>query len=138
MLDKNFLQSFLRVNNGSEDMPDTKVQQVLELAGWSKSEIDAALALLHGAADSPRRTITESSTNFRSDMEFSSSELSDLLGVDVVIDPANVRTSLIAKKKAASKVMMVGVSIALLAFGLAMSMGFGSAYLFGIQPFGLQ
>lgn len=138
MLDKNFLQSFLRVNNGSEDMPDTEVQQVLELAGWSKSEIDAALALLHGNGDSPRRTITESSTNFRSDMEFSSSDLSDLLGVDVVIDPANVRTSLVAKKKAASRVMIVGVSIALLAFGLAMSMGFGSAYLFGIQPFGLQ
>ncbi len=140
MLDKNFLQSFLKVNNASETMSDADVRKVLQTAGWSESEVVAAVSLLRSGSTSPDASIGQSMKNFRSDMEFSSSQLSDLLGIDVVIDPHRVRNGVLIHADNTKFIIarvLTSVGIAALAIGLALSMGVGSAYLFEIGPFAL-
>lgn len=119
-------------------MPDNEVRLVLERAHWSESDIVDALTVLR--AD-PYTTGLQRMQQFRTDMEFSSSELSRLLGVDVVIDPDRI-----SKEHSGPRRNMPGrmvkhalatSTILLLVFGMALGMGTISAYLFELGPFGL-
>jgi len=135
MLDKNFLQSFLRVNNASPDMSDAEVRTVLGRAGWSESEIAAAIVLLR--TETPSVQKGEANLPFRPDMEFSSSQLSELLGVDVVIDPGRMHTQegILQGTSFSLRHALSVMGIIFLATGLALGAGIFSAYMFEIGPF---
>ncbi len=135
MLDKNFLQSFLRVNNASPNMSDAEVRVVLERAGWSASEVAAALTLLR-SEPSPAPN-DRSNIPFQSGMEFSSSQLSELLGVDVVIDPGRLQEHQGVMQGGAFSLRYVVTVFGtiVLATGLALGAGLFSAFMLEIGPF---
>lgn len=137
MLDKNFLQSFLKVNNASENMSDAEVRKVLETAGWSQTEIDAALSLLRTGVQGSTETIGKPLARFHPDMEFSSNQLSSLLGLDVTIDPENVKRGItgVATSGHIFSDIIFWFFITVLATALAAGMGVGSAYYFQLGPF---
>ncbi len=140
MLDKQFLDSVLRLNHSSAAMTDGEVAAVLEKAGWKPEDIESALVMLHtteeDSAEDASRTLGAS---FRPDMDFSSKDLSKLLGVDVTLDPERVG---VQERNFASGArdfgirFMIGTSVVLLSLGLAMGAAVGAAHYFGFQlPF---
>ncbi len=121
-------------------MSDEEVRAVLVKAAWSKSEIDAALALLRTGGQGS--IAPGSSANaFNPDMEFSSKQLSSLLGVDVVVDPGRLayhypsgggptpvlRGVLIR--------VLSGFAVITLSLGLALAAGISFLYYLEIGPF---
>lgn len=140
MLDKNFLQSFLKVNHASENASDEEIRKILSAAGWSKGESDAAVLLVRTGVGSLSDSSTFGANAFRPDMEFSSNQLSSMLGVDVVIDPGKVRdggVGRVASPEKLSHQIGLGVGITVLALSVAAGMGIGSAYFFQLGPFAL-
>ncbi len=142
MLDKLFLQSFLKVNNASESMSDEEVRAVLTKAAWSKSEIDAAIALLRtGSGNGSIVAQTSGGNAFNPNMEFSSKQLSSLLGVDIAIDPRNIAYHYPAGvgHSPALRDMVVrvisGLAVVTLALGLALGLGISFLYYLKIGPF---
>jgi hypothetical protein len=90
MLDKNFLNSFLKINSASDHLTDDEVRTTLVNAGWSQAEIDAAISLLRSGAGGIDLPQGEGAAAFRPELEFSSEQLSGFLGVDIQIDPAKL------------------------------------------------
>ena len=139
-MDRNFVRLFLKVNDASESMPDEVIAQVLERAGWSAEDITLGINLLC-AQHKPSLTNTKENI-FRSDLEFSSDQLSRLLGVDVVIDPQRIHSSQgqvmagVGGQSTLSKALSA-VAIMILASGLAVGAGIFAAYFFEIGPFTL-
>lgn len=143
MLDKNFLTSFLRLNNASEQLTDDDVRATLARAGWTSSESEAAIALLRrgsGNLDLPNQG---SATAFRPDMEFSSTQLSNFLGVDIQIDPHRLGQGSYSYHAAGSTYSvrqvvlraLYGTLIFSLSLGIAGAMGFSFLYFLEIGPF---
>ncbi len=134
MLDKHFLDSFLKINNASGAMTDAEVSSVLKKAGWSESEVDSALVLLRsGAAGGKEETVP-----FRPDMDFSSSQLSNLLGVDVALDPQALYVPGGISSPRSRNLMtqfFVGLLIVCISLSLAAGVGFASAHFLEIGPF---
>jgi hypothetical protein len=134
MLDKHFLQSFLRVNT-SERMSDAEVREVLIKAGWGEHEIAAGLALLRNKA----MPVEESKQSFRPDLEFSSEQLSALLGVDISIDPHALTErqaaaqALSPREVAAQAALVIGVIV--LSLGLAIGGGIFALFMLELGPF---
>jgi hypothetical protein len=145
MLDKQFLQSFLKLNNASEQMSDADVRGVLSGAGWTESEAEAAIALLRSDAQNAQslfasQSATLGGTSFRpgSD-EVSSSQISSLLGVDVEIDPRRLRQhAALANPQALHHTLvrtMIGSAIVVFSMGLAAMVGMGFFFFLEIGPF---
>ena len=135
MLNRHFLNSFLKVNNSAATMSDTDVSEVLTKAGWSRSEIDSALILLNnnGAAGSAAKE----EVRFRPDMEFSSGQLSSLLGVDVKIDPNALRSNGMTAVQVRSMTLQVFFACATIILSLALAAGvaIASVHYLEIGPF---
>ncbi len=136
MLDKNFVESFLRVNDASKSMSDTEVRTILGKAGWSESEVSAAVTLLRSES-TPKIGADDTHLPFRPGMEFSSSQLSQLLGVDVVIDPGRLSEGqgAIREKTFSIQQVLSIIGVISLATGLAIGAGIFSAFLLEIGPF---
>jgi hypothetical protein len=133
MLDRHFLDSFLKLNHTSPTMSDEEVSAVLSKAGWSKSEIDSALILLQkGAVPSS----SQGNVPFRPDMEFSPSQLSSLLGVDVKLDPSIMRgaSASIDGREVVVRTFF-GFGIVLVSLSIAALIGLGSMHFLEIGPF---
>ncbi len=138
MLDRNFLQSFLRVNNASEAMSNEDIAKILLRAGWLQTETDAAIALLRSNTNESMYSDKRKATGFRPDMDFSSAQISTLLGIDVVIDPNKLSTHPRAPGQTARVALLhfaFVASVIVLAVGIALGTGIGSAYYFEIGPF---
>ncbi len=144
MLDRHFLQSFLKVNNASPSMSDEEVRNVLTKAAWSKSEIDAAMTLLRTGAQGSITPHSPGADVFNPNMEFSSKQLSNLLGVDVVVDPGRLQYQYPAGAHAGASTthtvivrIISGFGIAILSLGLAIAVGTSFLYYLKIGPFAL-
>ena len=138
MLDKGFVERFLRLNNVSASSSDEEIKTALGQAKWSEAEINTALTLLRDQSlgSSVVAVSKGQSSIFRPDFDWSSEELSALLGVDVVVDPNALRKSsakLVRKRHMAN--VVAGVFVVLLAFVLALSIGAFVAYSLGAGPF---
>jgi len=138
MLDRNFLQSFLRVNNASEAMSNEDIAKILFRAGWLQTETDEAITLLRSNTNGSMYSEKRKAVGFRPDMDFSSAQLSVLLGVDVVIDPSKLSThqqTPVQRARVALLHFVFVASVIVLAVGVALGAGIGSAYYFEIGPF---
>jgi len=93
MPDRQFINQFLKINGISAESSDDDVKNALKRAKWSEEEIATALLILRGDVDdSGIVAVTKHETAlYRPDIDLSSRNLSRLLGVDVVVDPALVR-----------------------------------------------
>ena len=147
MLDKNFIQSFLKVNDAPEHMSDSDVKALLSRAGWTQTEVDAALAVLKGGASIGAGSTPQFAGGpvYQPVNEFSSQQLSKLLGVDVEVDPGKVRRAGVystldddAPLRPRDAVMNSTLTIAAVFLSVAVTavLGFMFLYLFGIGPFG--
>ena len=136
MTDKRFVESFLRLNNVGADAPTAEIKKVLAQAHWPPEEIEEALLVRSGGtaaaqalAHRPHEQI------FRPDMDWSSSKLSSLLGVDVIIDPKTFRMPASEQLKNTGKKVLFGFCVAVVAIIIAATLGVGLMYLFEIGPF---
>lgn len=140
MLDKAFVESFLRVNNTSTDVSDDEIKSVLYNAKWSSGEIESALALLRGKVGENNVIAVSKGEGslFRPDFDYSSDKLSVLLGVDVVIEPEalyhpsaplNVKIWLHIRR------FFSGLLIVVLSIAIAVTVGFLIAYVMQAGPF---
>lgn len=138
MMDKRFLESFLRLNNVAASASTEEIKGVLTQAHWTPREIEEAL-LVHGGDDTAAIAYAHKRHEqvFRPDMDWSSSKLSSLLGVDVVIDPKSFRMPTLVKErlKYTSKKVFVGFCIVAVSVAVAVGLGIGLMYLFEIGPF---
>jgi hypothetical protein len=98
--DRAFINNFLKVNGISADASDDDIRKVLENARWTEEEIDVALFILRGDVDdSGIVALTKhDAALFRPEIDIGSKSLSRLLGVDVIVDPALIKSD--AKKRA--------------------------------------
>jgi hypothetical protein len=145
MLDKQFLQSFLKLNNASDKMSDAEVRGVLDKAGWTQSEAEAALALLRSNVENAEslfasKNVTLGGTHFSPGVDASSTQISSLLGVDVEIDPRRLRQqrASLASPEALHHTLMrtaIGSAIVLLSVGIAAMVGMGFFFFLEIGPF---
>lgn len=140
MVDKNFLQSFLKLNTPSDRMTDSDVRSVLSRAGWAQTEIEAALALLKsgvpGGGMVPQMAGVGVPAVMQPTTEFSSEQLSRLLGVDVEVDPDRVRKrqAPVDAKSVIVRIIVV-LLIVILSLSLAAALGAFLLYVMQIGPF---
>ena len=141
MVDKQFFESFLRVNKLNTGVSAAQIESMLNAARWTPQDIKEAL-LIYSGKDPSAGASTEKSENrllFRPDMEWSSSKLSSLLGMDVVIDPKSFRMpSSTETRRNIGKKIVIGLCIAIAAVTIAGGIGAGLMYLFEIGPFYTQ
>lgn len=125
-------------------MSDAEIKNVLAQAGWTESETEAALSLLHTNAGNAESLFTPQSVklggNFRPDGSFSSDQISSLLGVDVELDPRRVRQrqAVLASAEGLRETLFrtaFASAIVALSLGIAASIGMGFFYILEIGPF---
>lgn len=137
MMDKRFLESFLRLNNISANAPAAEVEAVLTRANWPKEEIQEALLTRSGAGATTTRSLFNHGQTFRPDMQWPSAQISSLLGIDVIVDPHALRLSATTHERFAQMAqrtlswLATGVTAALIATGIGVAL----AYFFKIGPF---
>lgn len=138
MIDKRFVDSFLRLNNVAVGASAEEIRSVLTQAHWAPREIEEALwAHTYDGAGTRASEQAHHELTFRPDMPWSSSALSSLLGIDVVIDPQSFRIPATTKERLAGtgKKIFVGFCIMAVSVAVAIGLGIGLMYLFGIGPF---
>ena len=138
MIDKRFVESFLRLNNISTTASTAEIRTILTQAHWPPEQIKEAL-LLYTTDGTIAQALSkrQPSQMFRPDMDWSSSNLSSLLGTDVIVDPQAFHASVVQKVQFADmgKKMLIGLSIALIAVAIAASTGIGLMYFFEVGLF---
>ena len=140
MMDTHFLESFLRLNNLSANASTVDITAALTQAHWTPQQIEEAL-LVHANGGTPTASQElaqkQRTRVFRPDMDWTSSKLSSLLGIDVVVDPASFHppSSGGARAKETGKKLLVGLGIAVAAVVVAAGIGIGLMYLFEVGPF---
>jgi hypothetical protein len=92
MIDKHFIDSFLKLNNLTVDETDETLREAFTKAAWTPEETDKALNILRGTSEEPVVSNMRTDAAFKPAMTHSSEQLSLLLGADVKIDPMSVRT----------------------------------------------
>lgn len=140
MMDTHFLESFLRLNNIGTHAPKEEVTRVLVQAHWPPEQIEEALRM-HASRETPTASQQlarrQQKQMFRPDMDWSSSTLSSLLGIDVIIDPASLHVGSSGGTRAdtAGRKLLVGFGVTCAALVVAASIGLGLMYFFEIGPF---
>ena len=139
-MDTHFLESFLRLNNLSANASTVDITAALTQAHWTPEQIEEAL-LVHANGGTPTASQElarkQRTKVFRPDMDWTSSKLSSLLGIDVVVDPASFHppSSSGARAKETVKKLLVGLGIAGAAVVVAAGIGIGLMYFFEVGPF---
>ncbi len=137
MLDKRFVERFLKLNHVAVDAPAAEIKSVLTKARWNTEEIETALMLVQGTDPNAQEKLRqrESERAFRPDIDWSSSKLSSLLGIDVVVDPRHIRMPALQEKVAhLSRKMLLGCSAIVFALVTAALLGVLLMYLLGLGP----
>ncbi len=138
MMDKRFLESFLRLNNISVNAPAAEVEAALTRANWPKEEIQEAL-LTRARDDGAALTLPKLNHGqaFRPDMELPSERLSSLLGIDVIVDPTALRLSATTHEHFAEmrRKVLSWLAAGATAILIAAAIGIAFAYFFEIWPF---
>jgi len=133
MLGYHFVESFLRLNGLDIKAPTDVIHRVLVKAEWSETEITRAISLIK---DTDPEVYTISTIGYVTDFTKTnkvgtSEDLSMLLGVDVVVDPAAVRAigSTTAQSEALGGRIFVISSLVITSFIIA----FGIAVIFYVN-----
>lgn len=85
-INRRFIEYFLKINGVRIDAPPREIRAILERARWSSADIELALRV---CTDACGQDTEVSGRTFRPDVEWTSAELSDLLGVRVEVTPSD-------------------------------------------------
>ena len=138
MIDARFLESFLRLNNLGDTASAKEIETTLAQAHWTPEQIEEAIVVRSGnGTASPLLAQRHPADRFRPDMNWSSSKLSSLLGIDVVIDPKAFHAEAVKKELVANTgtKILVALCTAVVALAIAAGIGLGLMYLSHIGPF---
>ena len=138
MIDKRFVESFLRLNNVGAHAPPTEIKTVLTQAHWLPEEIEEAI-LTQSTDKGAQQALAQKRHEpvFRPDMDWSSSQLSSLLGTDVIIDPKAFHTNATKEVRVAhiGKKVFVGLCVTGIALAVAVGISVTLMYFSGMGPF---
>lgn len=138
MLDKEFIERFLKLNNVPITGADGEIRKALTDARWSQDEVEAALVLLRSPDSAPGIVgVSKGSAGiFRPDFNWSSEQLSALLGVDVIVNPSSLRlSSQKIVKRHPFRNFFRAVSMVIIAVIFAAVVGLLAAYTLEAGPF---
>ena len=88
MTQRRFIEHILKLNNTSKDAPEEELRALFEQAAWTAKDIDEAIQLCTTLNVDDQDVASSTVGTFRPDREWSSEQLSSLLGVAVVTNPA--------------------------------------------------
>ncbi len=139
MLEKGFVERFLKLNHVAPNASADEIRAVLTEARWAPEEVEAAVILVQGADEVARAALLErhKEKTFRPDMDWSSQKLSSLLGIDVVVDPKAFKTNTTLHIQAADmgRRLLVGLGATLAALVVALCLGVLLMYVLEVGPF---
>jgi ABC-type phosphate/phosphonate transport system permease subunit len=138
MIDKKFVESFLRLNGVPATARVAEIQTLLVKAGWPQEQVKEALLLYTSDATMSEALAEKKQPQaFRPDMDWSSSKISSLLGTDVILDPSSFRASLAKKMQFSdmNKKIFICLCIATIATLIAVGIGIALMYFFEVGPF---
>ncbi len=137
MIDKQFVESFLRLNNVAATASTAEIRTVLTEANWPPEQVREALLVYNTDPAISQALAQKPSQTFRPDMDWSSSRLSSLLGVDVVVDPRSFRASITREVllEDPRKKILIGLCTTVTAVAIAASICAGLMYFFEVGPF---
>lgn len=93
MIDKNALERYLKANGVTTDAPDDEIKSVLFSAKWHQDDIETALMVLRENLETHEQHVDSLHKVFRSDERLQPETISALLGIDVDIQPEELRRS---------------------------------------------
>lgn len=138
MLDRHFVESFLRLNNLAAQLPDETIKKALRDADWSEEEAERAIKLLRNEDSQIQsvNTISRAAELLAPHKLRTSEDLSLLLGVDVIVDPRSVRAARARDHgHQTGKSILIYTTAFLAAIAFAVLVGWLFMYYGGIGPY---
>lgn len=114
MLQKNDIETILKINGVSTASPDDDIRSVLLSARYNNDEVDTAIMVLRENTKTHQTRVDGLHKVFRSDQALNPSEISALLGIEV-----QVRDVTQLKNRKREMTMLQTAFVAFFAFGLA-------------------
>lgn len=91
MLNRNRVESLLKVNGISPTSPDEVIRSVLLSARYTEDEVESAITILRENVKTNKSRVDGLHKVFRTDQTLKPKEISDLLGIDLSISDTVVR-----------------------------------------------
>ncbi len=130
MIDRNQVETLLRIHGVSPKSPDEEIRTILLSAQYTEEEVGGALALLRETKDTRTSRIDGLHKLYRSDTSLLPGEVSALLGVEVEVTEVEVKNHRTRKVSGAQNFFMLGFALLLAVGGLLYAM-----YSHGSGPF---
>lgn len=86
MMNKNQIETILKINGASVSSPDEVIRSVLLSARYKKDEVDTAIMVLRENTKTNKTRVEGLHKIFRTDETLKPNEISQLLGIDVNIN----------------------------------------------------
>ena len=86
MMNKNQIETILKINGASVSSPDEVIRSVLLSARYKKDEVDTAIMVLRENTKTNKTRVEGLHKIFRTDVTLKPNEISQLLGIDVSIN----------------------------------------------------
>jgi hypothetical protein len=91
MVERTHIESLLRIHGISPSAPDEEIRSILFSAKYNKDEIDTALTVIRQDQNTKQDRIEGMRKIYRADEALSPAQISALLGIEVTIDPTEVK-----------------------------------------------
>lgn len=85
MISPQHIESLLKINGLEKTAPDEEIRSVLISARFKEDEVETALMVLRENTETKQTKVDGLHKVFRSDQVLNSSEISNLLGIDVTV-----------------------------------------------------
>lgn len=123
MLQRQQIESILRINGASISSPDEEIRSVLLSARFNHEEIDTAILVLKENKKTNISRVDGLHKVFRSGEALHSSEISSLLGIEVnIVELSNKKITEAKKLIFAQGIFIVVIALALASFGILIAM----------------
>jgi hypothetical protein len=83
MINRNQIETILKINGASPSSPDSEIRSVLLSARYNKNEVDSAIMVLRENTITKKTEIQGLHKVFRTDQMLNSGEISSLLGIEI-------------------------------------------------------
>lgn len=130
MVDKNQIETLLRIHGMSPTSPEEEIRSVLLSAQYNTDEIDTAMTVLRENIYNKTSRLEGLHKIYRTDSGLQPKEVSSLLGIDMDIQEVEMRNHRTRKLTGGQNFIVLAVALLLALFGLMYSM-----YLHQTGPF---
>ncbi len=130
MIQREQIESILRINGVPKDSPDEHIRAVLLSAKYHHDEVDTAIMVLRQNSETKATHVDGLHKVFRSDETLKPEEISRLLGIEVDASHFPTNTQLVEEGSSVNSFLVCSVSLVLIFSGIFLHM-----YMSGIGPF---